>query len=297
MASSAVATASHVAPPASAAQLGSPAAIAFDSIGIIADLEQVMARIRPVEFGAAVAAARRASQMPKATGSPPVAGATTAANPASVVDNFPAACTTVMYEGTPDFPDKDRFWRIIEKHGITICYTAPTAIRTFMKWGDQHPARHDLSRLRLLGSVGEPINPEAWMWYHKVIGKERCPIVDTWWQTETGAIVISPLPGVTATEPGSATAVPIFHRANVYTAYEYLEQRFDAKTRLAGSLIFLAQRGLSAGLTIYAPALVLSVIITGLILVICTWFLLIGWGTDRVDSIATAANLPVEKTA
>jgi len=113
--------------------------------------------------------------------------------------------TCVMYEGAPDWPEKDRFWEICERHGVTILYTAPTAIRAFMKWGDQWPAKHDLSRLRLLGSVGEPINPEAWMWYHENIGGKRCPIVDTWWQTETGAIVISPLPGVTETKPGSAT--------------------------------------------------------------------------------------------
>jgi acetyl-CoA synthetase len=113
--------------------------------------------------------------------------------------------TCVMYEGAPDWPERDRFWDICERLGVTILYTAPTAIRAFMKWGAEHPARHDLSRLRLLGSVGEPINPEAWMWYHEHIGHGRCPIVDTWWQTETGAIVISPLPGATATKPGSAT--------------------------------------------------------------------------------------------
>jgi acetyl-CoA synthetase len=113
--------------------------------------------------------------------------------------------TTVMYEGTPDFPDKDRFWRIVEKHGVTICYTAPTAIRTFMRWGEEYPKRCDLSSLRLLGSVGEPINPEAWMWYWKVIGGGRCPVVDTWWQTETGHILITPLPGITTLKPGSAT--------------------------------------------------------------------------------------------
>jgi acetyl-CoA synthetase len=113
--------------------------------------------------------------------------------------------TVVMYEGAPDAPDKDRFWRLIEKHKITILYTAPTAIRAFMKWGDEFPARCDLSSLRLLGSVGEPINPEAWMWYHEHIGHKKCPIVDTWWQTETGSIMISPLPGITATKPGSAT--------------------------------------------------------------------------------------------
>ncbi len=113
--------------------------------------------------------------------------------------------TCVMYEGAPDWPERNRFWEICEKYGVSVFYTAPTAIRAFMKWGEQHPARHDLSRLRLLGTVGEPINPEAWIWYHKVIGGLRCPIVDTWWQTETGAIVISPLPGLTSTKPGSAT--------------------------------------------------------------------------------------------
>jgi acetyl-CoA synthetase len=117
----------------------------------------------------------------------------------------------VMYEGAPDSPDKDRFWDICERHKVTILYTAPTAIRAFMKWGDEYPAKHDLSKLRLLGSVGEPINPEAWMWYREHIGGNRCPIVDTWWQTETGAIAISPLPGLTATKPGSATkAMPGF---------------------------------------------------------------------------------------
>jgi acetyl-CoA synthetase len=112
--------------------------------------------------------------------------------------------TQVIYEGTPDTPHKGRWWEIIAKYGVTILYTAPTAIRTFMKWGDEFPQAHDLSSLRLLGSVGEPINPEAWMWYREVIGSNNCPIVDTWWQTETGAIMISPLPGVTATKPGSA---------------------------------------------------------------------------------------------
>jgi acetyl-CoA synthetase len=113
--------------------------------------------------------------------------------------------TGVLYEGTPDYPDKDRIWQIIEKYKVTKYYTAPTAIRSFMKWGDHYPKGHDLSSLRLLGSVGEPINPEAWMWYHTVIGGERCPIVDTWWQTETGCILITPLPGAVATKPGSAT--------------------------------------------------------------------------------------------
>jgi acetyl-CoA synthetase len=113
--------------------------------------------------------------------------------------------TSVMYEGAPNFPDLDRLWQIIEDYGVTIFYTAPTAIRTFMKWGDQYVAKHDLSSLRLIGTVGEPINPEAWIWYQQTIGGGRCPVVDTWWQTETGAIMISPLPGVVPTKPGSAT--------------------------------------------------------------------------------------------
>ena len=113
--------------------------------------------------------------------------------------------TTVMYEGTPNTPDFDRFWKIVEDYKVTILYTAPTAIRTFMKWGDEHPEKHDLTSLRLLGTVGEPINPEAWMWYRRVIGGDRCPIVDTWWQTETGGIMITPIPGAVATKPGSAT--------------------------------------------------------------------------------------------
>ena len=113
--------------------------------------------------------------------------------------------TSVMYEGTPDYPDKDRLWSIIAKYGVTQLYTAPTAIRAFMKWGVEYPQRHDLSSLRLLGTVGEPINPEAWMWYHEHIGGGTSPVVDTWWQTETGSIMISPLPGITTTKPGSAT--------------------------------------------------------------------------------------------
>jgi acetyl-CoA synthetase len=113
--------------------------------------------------------------------------------------------TTVMYEGAPDFPEQDRFWKIIDTYDVSIFYTAPTAIRAFIKWGEQWPMKHDLSSLRLLGTVGEPINPEAWMWYHHVIGGARCPIVDTWWQTETGGIMISPLPGATPTKPGSCT--------------------------------------------------------------------------------------------
>ena len=113
--------------------------------------------------------------------------------------------TSVMYEGSPDYPDRDRFWAIVAKYGITICYTAPTAIRTFMRWGEEYPQRHDMSTLRLLGSVGEPINPEAWVWYWQHIGGARCPVVDTWWQTETGMILIAPLPGITTLKPGSAT--------------------------------------------------------------------------------------------
>ena len=113
--------------------------------------------------------------------------------------------TSVLYEGAPNHPEPDRVWKIIDELGVSILYTAPTAIRAFVKWGEEWPRRHDLSSLRLLGTVGEPINPEAWMWYHRVIGKERCPIVDTWWQTETGGIMISPLPGATPTKPGSAT--------------------------------------------------------------------------------------------
>ena len=113
--------------------------------------------------------------------------------------------TCVMYEGAPNFPEPDRFWSIIDRHSVTVFYTAPTAIRTFIKWGDSWPNKHKLTSLRLLGTVGEPINPEAWMWYREVIGKNNCPIVDTWWQTETGAIMITPLPGAIATTPGTAT--------------------------------------------------------------------------------------------
>ena len=113
--------------------------------------------------------------------------------------------TSVLYEGTPDFPDKERWWAIAERYGVTILYTAPTAIRAHMKWGPEHAQQHDLSAIRLLGSVGEPINPEAWMWYREHVGGDRCPVVDTWWQTETGMIMITPLPGVTTTKPGSAT--------------------------------------------------------------------------------------------
>jgi acetyl-CoA synthetase len=117
--------------------------------------------------------------------------------------------TVLMYEGAPDAPDFGRFWKIIQDHKVTVFYTAPTAIRAFMKWGDEWVKKHDLSSLRLLGSVGEPINPEAWLWYHRNIGAERCPIVDTWWQTETGGHMITPMPGCTPTKPGSAT-LPFF---------------------------------------------------------------------------------------
>ena len=114
-------------------------------------------------------------------------------------------CTSVLYEGAPDWPDKDRWWSIVEEYEVSILYCAPTAIRTFMKWGTDYPKGHDLSSLRLLGSVGEPINPEAWIWYQEFIGGGRTPVVDTWWQTETGAIAITPLPGITTLKPGSAT--------------------------------------------------------------------------------------------
>jgi acetyl-CoA synthetase len=113
--------------------------------------------------------------------------------------------TSLMYEGAPNFPEPDRFWSIIDRHEVNVFYTAPTAIRTFIKWGEQWPRKHAMASLRLLGTVGEPINPEAWMWYREVIGHERCPIVDTWWQTETGSIMITPIPGAIATKPGSAT--------------------------------------------------------------------------------------------
>jgi acetyl-CoA synthetase len=125
---------------------------------------------------------------------------------------------SVMYEGAPDYPDKDIWWEVCERYGVTIFYTAPTAIRACIKWGPEYPERHDLSSLRLLGTVGEPINPKAWLWYHKVIGGERCPIVDTWWQTETGNIMISPLPGITETKPGSATLPLPGFEAAIYSS-------------------------------------------------------------------------------
>ncbi len=125
--------------------------------------------------------------------------------------------TTVMYEGAPDWPDRGRFWKLVQDYRVTIFYTAPTAIRAFMKWGTEYPEGYDLSTLRLLGTVGEPINPEAWVWYHQYVGRGRCPIVDTWWQTETGAIMIAPLPGVTTTVPGSATTPFPGIRADILT--------------------------------------------------------------------------------
>src|SRR5208283_2370271 len=123
----------------------------------------------------------------------------------SVYGPLALGATVVMYEGAPNYPDEARFWKLVEHYRVSILYTSPTAIRAFMRSGDRFPKRHNLSSLRLLGTVGEPINPEAWMWYHEVIGGNRCPIVDTWWQTETGAIMISSLPGAVATKPGSAT--------------------------------------------------------------------------------------------
>ena len=126
-------------------------------------------------------------------------------------------CTSVMFEGAPDYPHKAIWWELVERYGVTIFYTAPTAIRACMKWGPEEPAKHDLSSLRLLGTVGEPINPKAWLWYHTVIGQQRCPVVDTWWQTETGMIMITPLPGITATKPGSAALPFPGVRATIYS--------------------------------------------------------------------------------
>jgi len=142
--------------------------------------------------------------------------------------------TVVMYEGAPDWPQKDRFWSIVERHGVTILYTAPTAIRAFMRWGTEWPTRHDLSSLRLLGSVGEPINPEAWVWYYHFIGADRCPVVDTWWQTETGMIMITPLPGVSVLKPGSAT------RPFPGIAAEIRTERGD-KVEVGGGLLALTR--------------------------------------------------------
>jgi len=146
-----------------------------------------------------------------------------------------AGATVLMYEGAPNQPAPDRFWEIIDRHGVTIFYTAPTAIRAFMRWGDEFVTKHSLASLRLLGSVGEPINPEAWMWYHKMIGKKRCPIVDTWWQTETGAIMVTPLPGVTPTKPGSCTR-PFFG-----VVPKILDENGKEVRRGEGGKLFLTQ--------------------------------------------------------
>jgi acetyl-CoA synthetase len=146
-----------------------------------------------------------------------------------------SGATVLMYEGAPNQPEPDRFWQLIDRHKVSIFYTAPTAIRAFMRWGDDYVRRHSLASLRLLGSVGEPINPEAWMWYHEVIGKKRCPIVDTWWQTETGAIMVTPLPGVTATKPGSCTR-PFFG-----VVPKVLDEQGDEVPRGSGGRLFLAK--------------------------------------------------------
>jgi acetyl-CoA synthetase len=143
--------------------------------------------------------------------------------------------TVVMYEGAPDWPERDRFWQIVERYGVTIFYTAPTAIRAFMRWGTEWPMRRELTSLRLLGSVGEPINPEAWVWYHRYVGGERCPVVDTWWQTETGAIMITPLPGLTTTKPGSATRPFPGIKAEIKT------EQGDSVTGAGGGLLALTR--------------------------------------------------------
>jgi acetyl-CoA synthetase len=146
-----------------------------------------------------------------------------------------SGATVLMYEGAPNHPEPDRFWDLIDRHHATILYTAPTAIRAFMRWGDDYVKRHSLASLRLLGSVGEPINPEAWMWYHKVVGKKRCPIVDTWWQTETGAIMVTPLPGITPTKPGSC-AVPFFG-----VVPRVLDEKGNDVPRGSGGRLFLSK--------------------------------------------------------
>jgi acetyl-CoA synthetase len=146
-----------------------------------------------------------------------------------------AGATVLMYEGAPNHPEPDRFWQLIDRHHATILYTAPTAIRAFMRWGDDYVKRHSLDSLRLLGSVGEPINPEAWMWYHTVVGKKRCPIVDTWWQTETGSIMVTPLPGVTPTKPGSC-AVPFFG-----VVPRVLDEKGNDVPKGSGGRLFLAK--------------------------------------------------------
>ncbi|HEY4990234.1 MAG TPA: acetate--CoA ligase [Opitutaceae bacterium] len=146
-----------------------------------------------------------------------------------------AGATVLMYEGAPNHPEPDRFWELIDKHQATILYTAPTAIRAFMRWGDDYLKRHSLASLRLLGSVGEPINPEAWMWYHSVVGKKRCPIVDTWWQTETGSIMVTPLPGITPLKPGSC-AVPFFG-----VVAKVLDEKGNDVPKGSGGRLFLSK--------------------------------------------------------
>jgi acetyl-CoA synthetase len=146
-----------------------------------------------------------------------------------------AGTTVLMYEGAPNHPEPDRLWAVIDRHQATILYTAPTAIRAFMRWGDEYVKRHSLASLRLLGSVGEPINPEAWMWYYRVIGKKRCPIVDTWWQTETGAIMVTPLPGITPLKPGSCTR-PFFG-----VVPKVLDEKGNDVPRGSGGRLFLAK--------------------------------------------------------
>jgi acetyl-CoA synthetase len=153
--------------------------------------------------------------------------------------------TSVMWEGAPDYPHKGIWWEIAERYGVTIFYTAPTAIRACIKWGAEHVEKHDLSKLRLLGTVGEPINPKAWLWYHKVIGGERCPIVDTWWQTETGAIMITPLPGITETKPGSAT------RAFPGISAEVVDERSGEPVAEGQGLLILRQPWPSMLRTLY----------------------------------------------
>jgi acetyl-CoA synthetase len=153
--------------------------------------------------------------------------------------------TVLLYEGAPNDPENDRFWQLIDRHKVTVFYTAPTAIRAFIKWGDQFVLRHSLASLRLLGTVGEPINPESWMWYHRVIGKERCPIVDTWWQTETGSILIAPIPGAVPTKPGSATR-PFFG-----IVPEVVTKEGHAVPAGSGGLLVIRQPWPSMARTIY----------------------------------------------
>jgi acetyl-CoA synthetase len=156
--------------------------------------------------------------------------------------------TVMMYEGAPNWPENDRFWKLIDDHQVTVFYTAPTAIRAFIKWGDAHVHKHSLDSLRLLGTVGEPINPEAWMWYHREIGKQRCPIVDTWWQTETGAILIAPIPGAVPTKPGSATR-PFFG-----IVPEVVTKEGDPVPAGQGGLLVIRKPWPSMARTIYGDA-------------------------------------------